>query len=713
MKRETRDLPVQLHKIMALYLNSVNYTLAGHYLRSTKPRRLKVATSRWILVAALAAILVSAGCNSGSTSNVQNPPPPPQQGVAIAFQSAPPTSVAIGSTAGLTAVVTNDSTNSGVDWSLTCAGGNCGSLSSLHTSSGQATTYTPPSALTGNTEIVNIAGFATADHSQNVLASLNVTAFGNSLIGTYVLEVQGFESGVPYEAVAAIVLDGNGNVTSGEQTVNFVDASGSYTSSSGPIVASGSSYFLGPDGRGTLNINPGTNSTIGPETFSLAYLSNAHLLIAATTNPNSPGNISASGTMDLQATTGIAALSGGYAFVMQGADFNGAGPTAIGGVFNVDNLANNPNNISGAGSIADENVFQTLNPRIPTSGSVSAPDTLGVVNLTLTLNNPSLSTATISMKGYMVDPTHMMLIEEDQGGFGSVAGLAIGQGSSTGTFLTDAQFSGTYVFGLLGVDFASNLPDTFTSAGVVTADGAGSLTNGYADSAFQALISPVTFTGTEISGTFNTTYSPSATGTGRYNAFLAHFTTPNGGYQPQFIFYLTGSGSPALVLASGNTTGTPFPFFATGVAYPQATGPFTFSGNYGLYFSQQNGTEFDGTAEMNVSSSSFSGVTDVGSNAGQAFIGTVSSATCSPTVSGCFSGSFSNNSSNTGLQGSNNNIPGTAFVADFYMIDSTQGFFVENDLLLQNTPQVSLGYFAASTLPQAPAAAKAKVKAHK
>jgi hypothetical protein len=669
-----------------------------------------VATSRWTLIVAMALILALAGCNSGSTANVMNPPPPPQQAISIVFQPTPASSVVVGTTVSLTAVVTNDSTNAGVDWSLTCASGNCGSLSAPHTTSGQPVTYTPPSTIAGNAQIVNIGAFATADHSQNVLTSINVTAFGSNLMGTYVLEVQGYEGGSPYQAIATIVLDGNGNVTSGEQTVNLVDLNGNFNSYSGNILASGSSYFIGPDGRGTLTINPGASSPIGQETFTLAYLSNAQVLIAATPNPSGPSGVSASGSMDLQTSTGITTPAGGYAFVIGGSDFNGAGPVGIGGVFNVDNQANNPNNISGSGSVADENVFETLNTRIPTSGSVSSPDQFGVVTLALTLNNGSISTPSINLRGYIVDATHIKLIEDDQNGSGSVAGLAIGQGSSTGSFLTDATFSGTYVFSLLGVDLASGLPDTYTSAGVVTMDGAGSLTNGYSDSAFQSLISPTTGTATEISGAFNGSYNSSSSGTGRFTAFVNHFSPPNGPYQPELIFYLTGPGSPALVLGTANTSSTtyasyPFAFFATGIAYPQSTGSLSFAGSYGLYFSQQNGTEFDGTGLMTVGVSSFSGTLDVGSDTDQAFTGTISQS-CSSTVNGCFQTSFANGIGSTGLQGTNINNSSVAFISDVYMIDSTQGFFVENDLIQQGTPQVSLGYFSVAILPQQTAAAK-------
>ena len=102
-----------------------------------------------------------------------------------------------------------------------------------------------------------------------------------------------------------VVLDGSGNIIAGESTFDFLDPNtGSVTSSTGAIVATGSSYFLGPDGRGSITINSSNNS-IGPQTFSLAYLSNAHLFVGAQPSNNNPLIVSASGTMDLQTTTGL------------------------------------------------------------------------------------------------------------------------------------------------------------------------------------------------------------------------------------------------------------------------------------------------------------------------------------------------------------------------------------------------------------------------
>jgi len=315
----------------------------------------------------------------------------------------------------------------------------------------------------------------------------------------------------------------------------------------------------------------------------------------------------------------------------------------------------------------------------------------------LTLNLPLFSTAVMQFAGYIVDGTHIQLIESDSGGGGTVAGLAIGQGPATGSF-DDSAFSGPYVFGVSGVDLSNVQPATLTSAGVISADGAGKLLNGYTDTAFQSLFSPTTGSPAQISGACNGNYSVGLGG--RVHSGIYGFAGSNNLFQPIFIFYLTGSGGPALVLASGDLNFS-YPFLGTGIAYPQSN-TLTFSSSYGLSFTQQNGSEVDGTAVMTVTPPSLAGVADVGPSVGQAYTGTISSQSCSAVAAGCFSGSFVNAAGSSAFQGTNAANPNApvAFTADFYMIDQNHGFFIENDLLVQQ--QVSLGFFTAETAPQTP-----------
>lgn len=629
-----------------------------------------MAIRRWVLLLLSAAVIsVCAGCGSNTTA-VHNPPPPPGSIVAIAFQPQPPGSVAINATAAVTAVVSDDSSNAGVDWSLTCPNaGNCGSLSSLHTDSGNAVTYTPPAALSGNQQTVNVAAFATADHTKNVLAPITITAFGNNLKGTYVLQTSGVDaSALPYQFAGVITLDGNGVITAGEQTY-----SNTVMSVSDPIT--GGSYFIGADGRGTLTLNTGDQDLgqLGVETFSLVFLSSSQALVAKIDDPNIQvsSNESSVGTLDLQTATTPPA--GGYAFTVSGTDIATLSPTAFGGILNIDS----PNTISGAGSIADQDLAGSVTNSAALSGTVSDPDSFGVVQFSLTTD---FASGPIQFMGYIVDALHIKLIESDNGsgtGFGSTAGVAVGQGAATGTFTSDASFSGDYVFGILGEDL-SGLPSSLASAGVFTADGKGHLTSGFNDEFLGGLFF-------QISDQFNGNYSVDSTGTGRVDSFI---NFRRNGPGPEFIFYLTGNGNPPLLLDADVNIGS----LGAGVAYP-ATDPISLNGKYGLSFTQSVfGSENDATGQITVDGTA------------QTLSGTVdTNFFFTPVLDTPLTGSFASTSLPRRFTGtlSNELFPSDVAVA-FYIIDAAHGFFVETDS--QNSGFLSFGYFAArdSVCPECP-----------
>jgi hypothetical protein len=650
-------------------------------------------------------------CGGGSTFNVQNPPPPPQNTVSIAFKPEPSGSLNVGFSESVTAVVTNDPNNYGVDWTLTCQNPpNCGTLSAPHTASGVATTYTAPSSLATNSTVVEIVAFATADHSQSVVAPITISTFNSTLKGTFVLAAQGVDSSFsPYQFAGVVVLDGSGNITSGEQTLNFVDPQAGLVSKADSIISTGSSYFIGSDGRGTLTLNPNNDTDIGPESFSIVFLSSSQALI--TPLPTNNLSVSGTGTMDLQASA-PSAPSGGFAFVVSGLDIPKSLPLAFGGVFNIDS----PGTISGKGSVTDEIVSN----RVPVtgvslSGTVTAPDQFGAVTLNLTAGfgqngNPQ----PVQFTGYMVDSSHMKIIETDafEGAtspFGVTAGLAIGQGSATGTFTDKTTFSpATYVFNILGTDLSNfNLsPATLTSVGLFTVDGSGNLNNGFTDTflalnTFQGTVN-VPQQGAQISAAFNGTYTVDSSGTGRASLTLENFNpNPKKGYDPVLFFYLTGTGSEntPLILQAGDAQ---YPSLGAGIAYPQSTTAAAFNGNYGFSFTQeQTGSlENDGTGQFNANATTtppaLSGVADVnfdfGENPAQPFTGIFAT----PVLTGPFAGT---------LVGTNNNVVSSVafspqIAVDYYTIDQGHGFFVETDLVTpgaQQNGQVSAGYYAART----------------
>ena len=676
-----------------------------------------MATRRWILsFLPTAMIAFLAGCGGNNTFSPQNPPPPPAQTISIVFTPAPTgiVQVPINSTASFTATVTNDPTNAGVIWSLlpaTCEApaAPCGTLSATHTASGTAVTYTPPTTISSNNLNIVVVAYAGANQNYNALAQVDVTAFGSNLTGTYVLDANGADSSFnAYQFAGQIVLDGNGNITAGEQTVNFFDPTvGALVSNTDAIT--GGTYFLGPDGRGTITINPKSPSDIGPETFTFVFLSTSQALIAAM--PTSTLAISGTGTMDLQdpkyqATPAPLPPPGSYAFVVNGVAA-GTLPLAFGGILDIDSLYN----VVQDSSVMDQYVAingtgqEPLAGNAKPSGSLSNGPVGGVITLALNLPTFVNSNTTPTFTGYIVDDTNIKLIESD--GASSTVGVALAQGSDTGTF------SGTYAFGVTGVDIDnSNTPPsatTMTSAGLFSAD-AGALTlTGFTDislqsNTYQNPSGTCLDVGAQISGTFDITYSVDSAGLGRVVAELGSVSPlPKcGDFDARFLFYLTGNGTTALVLEIGNAN---YPFIGTGIAYPQSASP-TFpdpnnGGMYGFSFTQQNGTEYDGTALMTANPAaappSLSGIVDNNTGADQAFSGTFTSPPsgcyAEPLSNGCFAGTFSNVKSGAFI-GSPPAQDAYAFAADFYIIDADHGFFVETDLLQQQTPQVSFGYYA-------------------
>jgi hypothetical protein len=627
-------------------------------------RRFAVALGRSILLLLSAAIVAAlAGCG-GSTTNVQNPPAPPSSPVSIAFQPAPATSVTLNSNTPITAVVSNDPRNAGVDWALLCQNhANCGTLSPLHTASGAPATYTPPGTISGNAQGVTIEAFATADQTKNAVTAITVTGFANSLQGTYVFETRGIDANGPFQLAGVIVLDGNGGITSGEQTHSDI-----LLSVADPI--SGGSYTIGPDGRGTLTLNTADQNIgqQGIENLGLVFLSSSHALIATLDNPLlNPSSETSSGSLDLQTST--APPMGGYAFTVSGTDLS-LGPMAMGGVLKI----GSSNTISQAGSVADQDDAGTVVPQAAISGTVTNPDSFGALKFNL---NAAFAPTPIQFTGYIVDAVHIKLIESDNNGsgaaFGSTAGVAIGQGNAAGKFTKDAAFAGTYVFGILGEDL-SGLPTSLASVGRFSADASGHLKNGYNDEILNGL-------GDEISDSFAGTYTLDSGGTGRVDT---SFNFSVSGPGPEFIFYLTGNGNPPLVLDADNAIGS----VGIGVVYPQAGAPFAFNGKYGMEFTQSNGeSENDATGQITVNGSSrnLSGVVDTNLDF---------SPQPNTPLTGTFagiprSGRFSGELTNTFFP-SPGSVPNTSAVA-FYLIDSGHGFFIETDSLASG--ELSFGYF--------------------
>lgn len=659
-------------------------------IRTYKGNEMPIRTWLWVSLC-ITIISVLVGCGTGTPTVVRNAPPPPTSGAAVSlsFQAPPPSSVTLNSSATFTAVVNNDPSNEGVDWLLLCQNvGTCGSLSAPHTPSGKSVTYIPPVSIATNSQTFSIEAFATADHTKNLLASITVKAFASVLKGTYVLQSSGAyqnptagDSGL-YQVAGVVVLDGNGAVQGGEQTYNnYSLVNGTFFST--PDSISGGSYFVGPDGRGTLRLNTSDRNIgqNGVEVFSLVVLSNSQAFVAKVPDPLLQGNIveSSTGTMDLQ--TSKAPPAAGYAFVVTGTDIATSSPgapsaTGVGGVLNIDS----PGNISGTGSISDQDLpaFALVTPSSPISGTVSAPDLFGAVKFNL---STVFSTAPMVFTGYIVDASHIKLIETDVDTAnltGAVTtGVAIGQGSATGTFKQKSALVGNYEFGIFGQD-ASGFPSTLTSAGTFTLNSLGTLKPGFNEVFFGQLFVNVT-------DQFHAPCTIDKTGTGRLDCLLT-YKNPANGTGPEFIFYFTGNGNPPLILdADSNLAGGLG--VGAGFAYPVSQA-VSFSGDYGIRFTQSTfGSENDVSGQMAVTALQ------------QTLAGTVDTTfQFGPTTPSSITGSFATTSSTNLLSGTLSNqffFPNSDVGVDFYLIDPAHGFFIENDFV--NSGSVAFGYFSART----------------
>jgi len=363
--------------------------------------------------------------------------------------------------------------------------------------------------------------------------------------------------------------------------------------------------------------------------------------------------MAATGTLDLQ--TSMAAPTGGYALSLFGGD-EYSDPVWIGGVVNIDSAGG----ISGNGSELD-----VLDGQVGLSGedmvgasTVSAPDAYGRVTIKLYPGTGS-SLQPVYLAGYIVDATHMRLIETEDAVdamnfLGVLGGTALGQGANTGKFSTGSVVGTSYVFGAQGTDEHGPLD----VAGVLTSGANGTVTGtlNWNDLSGSGTQEPIPVLGA---------WAVDATGRMTVSNLVS-------GSSPSYSMhvYLTGDGS-GLLLSDTNDS-----IFAGQVFEQQAT-TFTaasFSGAYGL-----NGTEYVPSGvygELGVEGPLTSSASD-GSDAVAGFVDNANGAadfavsgSLKASGNGVFTGSLAGFT------------PGTRTASNsftLYVVDGTQAVAIETD----------------------------------
>jgi hypothetical protein len=388
--------------------------------------------------------------------------------ISIQLQEGVPTgSIVISASAPLIALLTNDAANAGVDWTVTCgSAGACGAFNPAHTASGSATTYTAPPAIpTGGT--VTLTGASTTDPTQTVTQTVNVTAGlppNNLMLGQFVMLVTAKNSSNgPFVIGGVLAGDGLGSITNGQ--FDLADSTGNL--SAGVTVTSASTYSIGHDGRGQIQLqintavlnNPfGVNGT-GGMTLSVVFITPQHALLSET---DSFGT--ATGTLDLQNLQSLGGLNGVYSLKLSGVEAaNAAAGYFVGSA--IDILSAN------SYSVVTDQSDNGLITSIPNM-TVASPFITGSFdgNGSMTLSHVNLGLPTqFSLDLWAIDATHIVVTDWRDAYLGTppviISGYLTAQPATP-------SISGNYVFTEAG---ATSAAQPQVAGGIFTCGASGTL----------------------------------------------------------------------------------------------------------------------------------------------------------------------------------------------------------------------------------------------
>jgi hypothetical protein len=354
-----------------------------------------------------------------------------------------------------------------------------------------------------------------------------------------------------FAVAGTITFDGKGNVLSGgEEDVN--SGNGIVTNQ-----ITGGTYEVGPDGRTVAMVT----TSAGTATWQITVVSPTHcLLVRFDTVATGSGTLDAQNPVEFS----IGSISGSYSFALSGINATGF-PEAIAGNFFANgngSFTNGIFDVNDAGTVtqSDESVAASINVLAFNSST-------GRGTLTLT----STTTGTLNFVFYVVDETHLKLVETD-----TVPVLA-GDFFSAPNSITLASLTAntTYVFSVGGNVTAG----PYGAAGAFTSNGTGAITGGMQDLNAAGKIF------TEALSSSGSSYSITPGATNRILLTLAH-----GGNVFTYGVYLTASGNLEMVELDSNVVS------ANGMGFPQsstATPVGTYAVNLTGVSGDSNGNEED------------------------------------------------------------------------------------------------------------------------
>ena len=437
--------------------------------------------------------------------------------------------------------VFNNQNDTSVNWSVASAnGGNVGSIdpaTGLYT----APPFPPPGA---NVTITASQGAA------NSMAVATIVYSAGSLKGPFSFSYTGNDQTGFLTAAGSFSADGAGHIVTGVQDTDSFSTGATLAT---PIAGT---YTVTADGRGTISLKsgPGQGTT---NTLQFVLNTNQHGLIT-----RFDAGFTGSGTLDQQNLDALSnspsVVTGPYVFRVGGADATFQ-PMGIAGRFTSGGAGTIPN----SATVVDVNDNGTIKASDTTLSGSYAFDPLfpGSGRGTITLT--STSTGTIKYAFYVVDSTHLRLVEDDATAF--LGGEMFSSGA-TGSFSPATLASGNHAF----TEGGNSPTGLYTAGGIFTSDGAGNITGGIFDSNNAGT---VTATGGTTLGTCP--YTVNAT-TGRIDLRLQLATgacpATDSATTAEFIAYPTAQGSAVLLEVDPIA-------IAGGVAFLQSTTPTTFTGD--------------------------------------------------------------------------------------------------------------------------------------
>lgn len=355
----------------------------------------------------------------------------------------------------INASLMNDFSNQGVTWTLSNAGAactaTCGTLTAVGSPSTSATYMPPPTATPGSVPSPTITATSVADPTKSDSFTFALIIPSQLISGSYIFLLRGYDQTLmPMAFAGVLVLDGSGNITSGEYDLNDNTTVTTVSSGVSGTYAVDTSFQQIP--RVTVTINTAGAPIILKCTFSadgkrgkVIELDSSLALTAGTILQQDPAGVSTlTGASSTRFAFGLDSDAPVNNRVVETGQFILAGATSVTGGVADEGEANVGAVFGGPAGAANVS---------PASSAVTAPDALGRGTLTLAI--AATSTITTQYAYYVVSSSQLDLIETDTGGTLKTvqAGTAMNQSGLTAT-----SSQGNSVIALTGMSTIGGAP---------------------------------------------------------------------------------------------------------------------------------------------------------------------------------------------------------------------------------------------------------------